>query len=119
MNEDEISRLEGDTLRFAFLRAAFPLVICAEPGPLDSALDSGEAVVFNDAMEFKIMSVAEQKVAALLFLQSHSPCFEVTEDQGGVYCMVKRSQAFGKDFFEAGMRAYLLYVANKPEQSPR
>lgn len=116
MNDDEISRLEGDTLRYAFLRAAFPLVICAEPGPLESAMATGEAVVFNNAMEFKIMSVAEQKVAALLFLQGHAPYFEVTEDHGGVYCTIKRSQGYGKDFFESGMRAYLLYVAHTQDK---
>lgn len=119
MNDDEISRLEGDTLRFAFLRAAFPLVICAEPGPWESLLDSGEAVVLTAEKELMIMSVTEQMVAALLFLQRRSACFEVTEDHEGVYCTIKHSQAFGRDFFEAGMRAYLLYVTHTQEWSPR
>jgi hypothetical protein len=108
MNEDEISKLEGDALRFAFLRAAFPLVITEQSGPLASVLSKGEAVVFNNAMEFAVLSVDEQRVAALLYLQRYTPTFEVTDNQQGVYCTVKRHQAYGKDFFEAGMRAYLL-----------
>jgi len=113
MNEEDISGLEGDALRFTFLRAAFPLVISEEPGNLASVLHGGEAVVFNNAMEFKVMGVAEQMVEAMLFLQSQTPSFEVTDNQGGVYCTIEGLQAYGRDFFEAGMRAFLLYVARR------
>ncbi|MYM23216.1 hypothetical protein GTP46_11220 [Duganella sp. FT135W] len=113
MKEEYILGLEGDMLRNTFLKAAFPLIINEEPGPLASVLNSGQAVVFNDAIEFKVMSIFEQQVTALLFLQKHNPSFEVTENGKGVYCTVRGAQAHGCDFFEAGMRAYLLYLARQ------
>ena len=116
MDECDISVLSGDALRRAFLRRVHPGAIGVDSGPLVVAEDDGSTKVFFDGPSLPrvdMVSPAEQAVAAMKLFQSRGARFEATDSNLAVFCTIDRTMALGKDYFEAGMRAYLLSRVNR------
>ena len=111
MDECDISVLSGDALRRAFLKEVHPGAIGVDGGPLVVAEDDGSIAVFSDGPSLPrvdLVSPAEQAVAAMKLFQSRGARFEATDSNLAVFCTIDGVMALGKDYFEAGMRAYLL-----------
>jgi hypothetical protein len=119
MNKAEIELLEGKALVRAFQRAVYPNTITGKSGTIVALEDDGEIVVLLDEgvakPEVLVMSFAEQLVGAMYFLQNISSRFETTDDQESVYCAIGNTQSLGRDYFEAGMKAYLLFRSRKEQ----
>ena len=111
MDECDISVLSGDALRRAFLKEVHPGAIGVDGGPLVVADDDGSTKVFFDGPSLPrvdLVSPAEQAVAAMKLFQSCGARFEATDSNLAVFCTIDGVMALGWDYFEAGMRAYLL-----------
>lgn len=119
MNEADIELLEGEALVRAFHRAVYPNAITGNSGTIVALDDDGEIVVLLGEgaakPEILVMSSAEQLVGAMYFLQNMSSRFETTDDRESVYCAIGNAQSRGRDYFEAGMKAYLLFKSRKEE----
>lgn len=111
MDESDISALTGDALRRAFLKAANPRAVGADNGPLVVVHDDGSIRVFNDGPEppaIEFVSIDEQAVAAMALFQRNGARFEASDSNLTVFCTIGGVMAMGWDYFEAGMRAYVL-----------
>ncbi|MYM23227.1 hypothetical protein GTP46_11275 [Duganella sp. FT135W] len=119
MNEIDIKLMVGKLLVRAFQKAVYPNAIGENSGPLVAVDDDGEIVVFLDEESTKpeilVMNSAEQMVGAMYFLQTLKAKFETTEDREKVCCTIGNVQSLGRDYFEAGMRAYLLFKSRNKE----
>lgn len=88
-----------------------PDAIGVNGGPLVVANDDGSTKVFYDGPSLPridLVSPAEQAVAAMKLFQSRGARFEATDSNLAVFCTIDGVMALGWDYFEAGMRAYLL-----------
>ena len=116
MDECDISVLTGSALRRAFLRQVHPGAVGVDGGPLVFASDDGSIAVFIDGPPLPrvdLVSPAEQAVAAMKLFQSRGARFEATDSNLSVFCTIDGVMALGWDYFEAGMRAYLLSGLNR------
>lgn len=117
MDECDISVLTGDALRRAFLKEVHPGAVGVDGGPLVVAEDDGSTKVFFDGPSLPrvdIVSPAEQAVAAMKLFQSRGARFEATDSNLAVFCTIDGVMALGWDYFEAGMRAFLLSRLKQP-----
>lgn len=111
MDERDISALTSGALRLAFLKVVHPRAIGADGGPLVVVNDDGSIRVFNKEPEppaIELVGLAEQAVAAMALFQSRGARFEATDSNLTVFCTIDGAMALGWDYFEAGMRAFLL-----------
>ena len=111
MDEGEISALTGGALRRAFLRQVHPGAVGVDGGPLVVVDDDGSIKVFKDKREppaIEFVSLAEQAVTAMALFQRNGARFEASDSNLTVFCTIGGVMAMGWDYFEAGMRAYLL-----------
>ena len=111
MDEGDISELTGAALRRAFLKAIHPGAVGADTGPLVVVHDDSSIRVFNDGPErpaIEFVSPAEQAVTAMALFQTNGARFEASDSNLTVFCTIGGVMAMGWDYFEAGMRAYLV-----------
>jgi len=111
LDECDISVLSGNALRRAFLKQVHPGAVGVDSGPLVVADDDGSTKVFFDGPSLPridLVSPAEQAVAAMKLFQSRGARFEATDTNLAVFCTIDGVMALGWDYFEAGMRAYLM-----------
>lgn len=111
MDDCDISVLSGDALRRAFLKAVHTNAVGVDGGPLVAADVDGSIEVFCDGPvlpNINLVSQAEQAVAAMKLFQSRGARFEASDSNLSVFCTIDGVMALGWDYFEAGMRAYLL-----------
>ena len=103
--------LSGVALRHAFLRELHPQAIAVDGGLLVVADGDGRTRVFFDGPSLPIIdlvSPAGQVVAAMKLFQSLGARFEPNDSSLTAFCTIDGVLALGWDYFEAGMRAYLL-----------
>ncbi len=119
MNEAEISRLEDKALVRTFQKFIYAEAIGGETGPFVTIDKGGKILVLlednQDEPDILVQSFSTQMVSAMFFLQKFNPHFETTENHKSVYCTLNGTQALGRDYFEAGMKAYLLYMTKQKE----
>lgn len=111
MEDCDISALSGNTLRRAFLKAVHPSAVGVQGCPLVVADEDGRTTVFFEGPvlpQINLLNAAEQQVAAMTLFQSHGARFEPSDSNLTVFCTIDGVTALGWDYFEAGMRAYLL-----------
>ncbi|MBA5640257.1 hypothetical protein H3H37_24635 [Duganella sp. LX20W] len=116
MDECDISVLTGGALRRAFLKVVHQGAIGVDGGPLVVTDDDGSTKVFYEGPSppsVDLVSPAEQAVAAMKLFQSRGARFEATDSNLAVFCTIDSVMAMGWDYFEAGMRAYLLSVLKR------
>lgn len=122
MIEAEISRLEGQALARTFQKVIYADALGEETGPF-VAIDKGKILVLledsQDEPDIEVQSFLMQMVSVMFLLQKFNPHFETTENRENVYCTLNGAQALGPNYFEAGMRAYLLHMARQKETPSR
>lgn len=111
MDDCDISVLSGDALRRAFLKAVHTIAVGVDGAPLVAADVDGSIAVFCDGLvlpNVNLVTPAEPAVAAMKLFQSRGARFEASDSNLAVFCTIDGVMALGEDYFEAGMRAYLL-----------
>lgn len=111
LDDCDISVLRGNALRRAFFKEVHPSAAGVDGGPLAVIKDDGTITVFCEAPtlpKINLVSPAEQAVAAMTLFQSRGARFEASDSNLSVFCTIDGVMALGWDYFEAGMRAYLL-----------
>lgn len=69
---------------------------------------SGSSTTRPNPPFVEFVSLAEQAVAAMTLFQRNGARFEASDSNLTVFCTIGGVMAMGWDYFEAGMRAYVL-----------
>lgn len=112
----DVSALTGGALRRAFFKELHPGAVGGDGGPLVVVDEDCSIKVFCEApvpSTINLVSPAKQAVAAMHLFQSLGAKFEASDSNLTVFCTIDGVMALGWDYFEAGMRAFLLAAAKR------